>query len=148
MKTLVIVLPMVALSAHLGQAASVDLQSSTAQAPVGMTVHLSACTDLEDASTIRYRFRARSAGGEFHTVRDFGPENQLDWTTLDRDGNYQIEVTAQDMASGEIMVANSTIQFDPLTQDGKETVTPTSNALVFIFSAPPCKTRGRMRVAF
>jgi hypothetical protein len=90
----------------------------------------------------------RRAGGEFQTVQDFGPKSDLDWTTLGREGVYQIEVTAQDMVSGDTLVASSNIQFDPLTQNGQETVTATANALVFIFSAPPCSPGGRMRVAF
>ena len=147
-KLVALVVPMVVLSAQLGLASSVNLQSSVAQSPVGTAVHFSAGTDVQDASTIRYRFRTRRAGGEFQTVRDFGPVGELDWTTVDREGTFQIEVTARDMVSGDTMVASSSIQFDPLTQDGKETVTPTANALVFIFSAPPCKAGGRMRVAF
>ena len=148
MKTITIVLSVILLSTRVGLASSVNVQSSTPQAPVGTSVHFSASTDLQNASTIRYRFRTRRAGGEFQTVRDFGPGSDLDWTTLDRDGTYQIEVTAQDMVSGATVVATSDVQFDPLTEKGKEIVTPTANALVFIFSAPPCAAGGRMRVAF
>ena len=148
MKTFTIVLSVILLGTRAGLAASVNVQSSASRAPVGTSVHFSASTDLEDGSTIRYRFRTRKPGGEFQTVRDFGPGPSLDWTTLDRDGTYQIEVTAEDMVSGDTMVATSDVQFDPLTEKEKEMVTPTANALVYIFSAPPCSAGGRMRVAF
>ena len=119
MKTFTIVLPVILLGTRAGLAASVNVQSSASRAPVGTSVHFSASTDLEDGSTIRYRFRTRKPGGEFQTVRDFGPGPSLDWTTLDRDGTYQIEVTAEDMVSGDTMVATSDVQFDPLTEKEK-----------------------------
>jgi arylsulfate sulfotransferase len=148
MRSFALLWPIVLLSADIGLASSVNLQASSAEAPVGTAVHLSASTDVQDGSTIWYRYRVRRTGGEFHTVRDFGPQTDLDWTTLAREGTYEIEVTAQNKVSGETMIATSNIQVDPLTSEGKETVTPTANPLVFIFSAPPCQAGARMRVAF
>ena len=148
MKTLAMFFAIVILNAHTALASSVNVQPSTLQAPVGTSVHFSASTDLQDASAVRYRFRVRRAGGEFQTIRDFGPASDLDWTTMDHEGSYQIEVTAQDMASGSTFVTTTNVEFEPLTQNGKATVTPTANSLVFIFSAPACQAGWRMRVAF
>ncbi len=110
------------------------------------SVHLSASTDFPDGSTVRYRYRARRTGGEFETIRDFGPQTDLDWTTIDREGNYQLEVTAQNLDTGEIDRWSGLLPPAALTQGGKEAITPTGNALVFVFSAPPCKAGGRMNV--
>jgi hypothetical protein len=129
-------------------ASTVNIQASNTQVTVGAPVHFSASTDFPDGSTVRYRYRARRAGGEFETIRDFGPQTDLDWTTIDRDGTYQIEVAAQNLDTGETTFALANIALGALIQNGKETVTPTSNALVFIFSSPACKAGGRMRVSF
>src|ERR1700748_2668840 len=85
-------------------ASTVNIQASNTQTTVGSAVHFSASTDFPDGSTVRYRYRTRRAGGEFETVRDFGPQTDLDWTTIDREGNYQLEVTAQNLDTGETTV--------------------------------------------
>jgi hypothetical protein len=132
----------------LGVASSVNLQVSNTQSTLGSPVHFSATTDFPDGSTVRYRYRARRAGGEFETIRDFGPQTDLDWTTIDRDGIYQLEVAAQNLDTGETTFGVANVLLAALTQNGQETITPTSNALVFIFSSPACKAGGRMRVSF
>lgn len=129
-------------------ASSVNLQASNQQTQLGSPVHLSASTDFPDGSTVRYRYRVRRAGGEFETIRDFGPQTDLDWTTIEREGNYQLEVTAQNMDTGESTVGLADVSLTALTQGGKEAITPTGNALVFVFSAPVCKAGGRMNVSF
>src|SRR5262249_47501725 len=50
--------------------------------------------------------------------------------------------------TGETTVGLADVALSALTQNGKEAVTPTGNALVFVFSAPPCKAGGRMSVSF
>src|SRR5438552_18590989 len=74
--------------------ANVDVQSTSTEVALGSLVRFSASTDSPDPSNIVYKFRARRVGTEFVTIRDSGPNNNLDWTTIDRDGPYDIEVTA------------------------------------------------------
>ena len=59
-------------------------------APVGYMVTWTAESDAA-SDTLWYRFRTRLAGGEFATIRDFGPVDILDWTASEREGIYEIE---------------------------------------------------------
>jgi arylsulfate sulfotransferase len=132
----------------LACAASLDVQSTASEGSLGAVVRFSASTDSQDGSTILYRFRARRAGAQFTTIRDFGPNNVLDWTTIARDGDYEIEVTATDTVSGDTTVQRSSVRFTSLLQNGADTVSSTGHPLVFVFATPACKTGGRVRVLF
>ncbi len=114
-------------------------------APVGTVVTFNAAGS--DAPKLWYRFRVRPQNGEFQTVRDFGPVSSLKWTASDHEGTYDLEVTVRDLASGETAQATSFFQFTPLGAVSP-VVTPTSHPLVFLYSAPACESRQKMRVEF
>jgi hypothetical protein len=48
----------------------------------------------QNGGTPTYRSRGRLAGGDFHTIVDYGPNSSLNWTTIQREGTYEIEVSA------------------------------------------------------
>jgi hypothetical protein len=98
--------------------------------------------------TLWYRFRAREITGPYQTIRDFGPLSNLNWTTIDHEGFYEIEVTARNVDTGEIAIASSVFQMLPIATGSDPVISPTSHPLVFLASTPPCPAGARTRVRF
>ena len=147
---LLLVLPFAA------SAATVTLTPSVASpAPLGTVVTFDA--NAGDAgSGLWYRFRTRRVvrmrGGEdseigYRTVLDYGPKASLQWTTIQGEGVYEIEVSARNNATGEVARDSKVFEFNKLA-DGAPAVTPTKHPLVFIYSAPACPEGARIRVRF
>ena len=88
--------------------------SKPSPAPLGAIVTFTATVTAPDAGTLSYRFRTRYTGIEtrhhsltldFRTVVDFGPNSTLDWTTIEREGTYEIEASVKNSATGEMAQA-------------------------------------------
>jgi hypothetical protein len=94
-----------------------------------------------------YRFRARLAGSDFHTVVDYGPNASFDWTTISREGTYEIEVSVKSGDGTQTAKTSAMVAMTSLATDAPA-ITATSNALVFIYSAPPCPLGDSMSVQF
>jgi len=92
-------------------------------------------------------FRARPSG-TLHTIVDYGPKSSLDWSVIQQEGDYEMEVLVKNDATGDEAAASSLFTFTSLAASGVPGVTPTANPLVFIYSAPPCASGSRMRVEF
>src|SRR4051812_29874642 len=87
---------------------SVSLQPSTpSPAPLGTVVTWSASIAGAEPGTITFRFRTRLLGSNFHTLVDYGPKSSVDWSTIAREGSYEIEVTAQNGSTGETAAAKT-----------------------------------------
>jgi hypothetical protein len=114
---------------------------------IGTVVNWTAnATDI-NAGALWYRFSAGSMNGNMQVVKDFSPSNKLDWTTIDSDGLFTIQVDVLNQATGEIASASSS--YEMLAIAGQiPVITPTENPLVFIYSAPPCADGAVMRVYF
>lgn len=159
LRVLCFALPLVA------SAAQVRLIPSVASpAPLGTVVTFEAETGAVAGTAYRFRARrvavrgtaawgVRPIGREiveeaaFRTVVDFGPNASLPWTTIEREGTYEIELAARDNATGEIATDVVPFVFEKLA-DTEAVVTPTGNPLVFIYSAPPCPEGTRIRAKF
>lgn len=129
------------------QPMSVSLAPAVAAAsPVGTRVTWIA-TASGNPETLLYRFRLRRTGMNFHVVRDFSPDPTLTWAAVQHEGLYEIEVTARNANTGAAAVTTTWYNATSLAADGPA-ITPTQNPLVFLYSAPPCPTPGRMRVEF
>jgi arylsulfate sulfotransferase len=131
------------------------IPSAASPAPLGTVVNFEAEVSGADAR-LSYRFRTRRATpaeldgrrqGEFRTVVDYGPNPSLKWTTIKRDGPYEIELSVRNDATGEAVEDTITFVFSALA-DTDAVVTPTENPLVFIYSAPPCPEGVRIRAKF
>lgn len=128
---------------------SLTLDSSVpSPAPLGTLVTWTATTTDASPGRIWYRFRARAAGQDFHVIRDFGPDNRLDWTRGDHEGSFEIEVTVRNPDTGETAVVTAPFQMDPLVTNGDPVISPTPHPMVFLYSAPPCPEGSRVRVQF
>jgi hypothetical protein len=113
-----------------------------------MVVTFSAAVTDASSSNLWYRFRVRKQGGAYQIIRDYGPVNALDWTAAKHEGAYEIEVSARDLDSGDASTASALFQFQSLVTGGQPVVSPTTNSLVFLYSAPGCAAGSRMRVQF
>jgi len=112
--------------------------SRPSQLPIGERQPFTASVADASSGEVWYRFRVRAVPGEFRLVRDFAPSSSIEWTTLDGEGTYEIQVTARTSTDPTEAVAIATQEFTSRISDGQPAVNPTVNPLVWIFSAPPC----------
>jgi len=121
--------------------------SAPSPSTLGTVISWKANSNDVNAGPLLYRFSAASARGSLQVVKDFSSSNQFDWTTIDSEGLYIIQVDVFNRATGEIATASSPYEMLPLAgQD--PVISPTVNPLVFIYSAPPCANGGQMHVNF
>jgi len=146
-----------ALPAYAMAAMTVSLNPSVpSPQPLGTLVHWTATASGASAGVLRYRFRVREQGfggtrhhleEPFRTVVDFGPNANLDWTTIAQEGEVLVEAAVRNVATGETATTEIPYTFTRLAQTGP-VATATAHPLVFIYSAPPCPMGARMRVRF
>ncbi|MCX6592888.1 MAG: aryl-sulfate sulfotransferase [Acidobacteria bacterium] len=115
--------------------------------PVGTLVTWTASAE-PGSSPAYYRFRHRTPGGEFRTIRDFGPGDSIDWMMPDAEGYAEMEVARMDLASGEITTAAQYFSWTSLATDGQPAMAATGHPLVWLFSAPPCEAGAFMAVEY
>jgi hypothetical protein len=148
---------------------SVSLSPSvTSPAPVGTMVTWTAAVSGASSTNLWYRFRVRTAATplrtcraqpgtpapqgcaapDFTVIRDFGPVSTLDWTASDREGDYELEVSARDDGSGAVAVATAAFGFTPRVTGTAPAIARTANPLVFLYSAPACPEGSSMSVQF
>ncbi len=116
--------------------------------PVGTPITWMAEASASSQGPIRYRFRVRRIGDDFHVVKDYGPSNSLIWTVADHEGNFEIEVAARNISTGEMAVAREPFAMLSVVTGDNAVVSATPHPLVFLYSAPPCAAESRMRVQF
>ena len=70
-------------------------------------------------------------------VRDYSPNNTLEWTAADREGLYEIEASVQDLNTGEN--SRTILPFEIVYQekDGVPESNSTINPMVYLHSAQP-----------
>ena len=136
--------------------------SVSSPAPLGTLVHWSAAVDDTGPGPLWYRFRSGETGasvgripGAMHThtpmhmIVDYGPSPSFDWTEIDHEGAYLMEVSVQDKSTGETATATASFTMTSRLQDANTPViSPTNHPLVFLYSAPGCRAGGRMAVQF
>ena len=115
-------------------------------APVGAKVVWG--VSAESAGSTWFRFRVRPPGGELTTIRDFGPETQLDWGAPGKEGLYELEVSAVDRETGSVSSASQLFEVLSRVFDNAPVVSALEHPLVFLYSAPPCAVGASMKVEF
>ena len=120
---------------------SASLSSSGPPAPlVGAPVIWTATASGHGATPV-YQFRVGPLGGPSRVVRDFSPGNSFTWNPM-QEGTYVIQVTIKDgfgAATGESATASYTAE--SRVAGSTAVVSPTSNPLVVLYSAPPSAGR-------
>jgi arylsulfate sulfotransferase len=81
-------------------------------------------------------------------IRDYGPLSSLDWTATEREGVYEIELSATRVDTGEVTTTSQLYQMLSRVTGQQAVVNPTAHPLVFLFSAPSCPAGGRMHAEF
>ena len=122
--------------------------SVAAPVPVGTVVTWTASATGGADGPVWYRFRARRFGQAFQTIRDYSPLTTLDWTASDREGWYEVELSAENIKTGDIARTVAMYEISSRVAGDQPAVNPTSHPLVFLYSAPPCATGSRMQVEF
>jgi hypothetical protein len=154
MKTATLILAITVAEALPAWSMTVTLQPSTpSPQPLGTSVQWTATANGVSPGTLWYRYRTRYLGigarGRdvdfgYQTVIDYGPNSVFPWATIARDGPYEIEVSVRNLGTGESAATSAAYMLTPLTTGGVAVLTPTTNPLVYIYSAPAC--RGSVRV--
>ena len=126
---------------------SVSLSENGPSVPlVGSPVTWTATANGHGTTPV-YQFRVGSIGGPSQVVSDFSTSNQFTWNPM-QEGTYAIQVTVKDSfsaATGESDTASYTA--DSRVVGSAAVVSPTSNPLVALYSAPP-SSGGSMHVEF
>ena len=115
---------------------------------VGGLVTWTATPSTGSSDAYWYRFRARRAGSAFRVWKDFGPENAFEWTDADFPGTFEIEVTARDRLTNTSSVATARYTLLSNVNADRPVLNNTANALVLLYSGPPCNPPSRMKVRF
>ncbi len=114
--------------------------------PVGTPVNWIADAAGSAGSGLWYRFRVREPGGEFRMIRDFAPDPEIEWTSAETDGSFEMEVAAKTPFSDDAFKTSSM----PFTMTSRAVrgpaVSPTKHPLVTLYSAPPCAEGESIRV--
>ena len=141
---------MVVLAAGLlsGQISVTLAPSLSSPVPLGTVVTFTASASGPNLGTPTYRFRAALAGTPLRTVVDYGPNASLDWTTIEREGTYEVEVTARSGDAAQSASASILMAMTSLVTNSAPMITPTANPLVFIYSAPVCAMGQVLSVQF
>jgi arylsulfate sulfotransferase len=118
--------------------------------PLGTTVTISYSATDTDAGVISYRVEIGPAGSSKLTmVRDYSVDTSFVYTPTQHSGNFQFVVVARNNTTGNTATASvPSFKFTSLVKGSAPVVTPTSNPLVALYSAPPCAAGGvNMRVS-
>jgi len=146
----------IALAATSAWSMTVTLQpSSPSPQPLGTPIQWTATTGSASAGTLWYRYRSRYIGSGdrkigvdfgYQTIVDYGPKSAFTWATISRYGLYEIEVSVRNLATGDTADATAMYVLTPLVNGTEAVLTPTSNPLVYIYSAPACRGNVRVRL--
>jgi len=117
-------------------------------ATVGTSVTWTGSVSDAADGAIWYRFRARHLGQGYQMIRDFSPQTTLDWTAVDHEGWFEIELSAKNISTGEMVRTSAMYEITSLITGNQPSINPTSHPLVFLYSAPPCAGGSRMLVEF
>jgi hypothetical protein len=93
---------------------------------------------VPDASAgLVYQFSVKSPHTPFHVVRDFSPDDHFTWAPM-QEGKYRIKVTVKDgFDAQDTESAVVTDKVGSRVAGEEPVISPTSNPLVALFSAPP-----------
>ncbi len=119
--------------------------------PLGTSVTLTASATDTDAGIISFSIEIGIAGNPTPPLRrDFSVDPTFVFTPEEREGTYQLVVVARNnstLNTGTFTIPS--FKFTSLVINGAPAVNPTANALVALFSSPPCAAGGiYMRVSY
>src|SRR5438067_3457939 len=149
-KLLIPVLGFAALSSSAsGAALSVRLLSSMpSPQPVGTVIGLFPRVENAAAGMQVFRYSVSVDGGPLHVVRDFSQQKEFVWRPQLYEHDATVHVTVRNNVTKETAEAELPFRIVSRIKGSQPVVTPTSNPLIALFSAPTCPEGRRFRVAF
>lgn len=117
---------------------TVFLEPSVASpAPVGTAI---TWTATPDDGGLWYRFSTRGPDAVRSIVKDFGPDSSFVWAPYEREGLYEIEVEVRHRGTGDTGRATVPFRVESNATGGQAVIRPTVHPLVYLYSAPPCRS--------
>ncbi len=152
MKAFLSMLPLVALTGvQLLASVSVELSAPASTIQVGQTLVLTATAHDSATSATRfsYQFTVRPHNvGPWIVTQDYYWTNTFPWTPSDHEGDYDIGVTAWSSTTHNSAPNFTTIHVASRVTGNSPVISNTRNALVALYSAPPCSAPAQMQVRF
>ncbi len=142
---------------------SVTLTPSLASPqPVGTVITWTATVEDTAAGTHEYQFSVGPTGGPLAIVKDFTTVTTFPWTAGEgssvgsngvtftlAEGSYQVSVVAQNITNNTVSApAAQTYVVTTRLNNGLDSITPTANPLVALFTAQKCVTGNTIKVFF
>jgi len=112
--------------------------------PIGLTTKISDVSPGMHA----FRFTVSINGGAPQIVRDFSQSRDFTWMPSLYEHSAVIRVTGRNNDTKDTAEDEISFQIVSRVRGNSPVVTPTSNPLVALFSAPPCPKGSQFRVAF
>ena len=131
------------------------LPSLTSPQAVGTAITWTAVATNSTSDTLAFQYSVAFGSGSFSVVRDFYPGTKaagswtgplFTWQDIAGEGTYTIQVIAKDFTSLESASTTATFILKPISTGGSFVVTPTSNPLVALASAPACPAKSYVRL--
>ncbi len=145
-----ILLATAALAPTLSATITVSLTPSVASPqPVGTSISWTAAATDTNPGTFDFSFSVSNAGGPFQMLQDYDVSNVYQWTPSFRESSFAVRVTARNMSTQQTAVLSEPFIITAIIPvGGPPAITPASNPLVALYSAPGCPTGSFVRVKF
>jgi hypothetical protein len=120
---------------------AITLQLTPSPAPpqaVGTPITWTAVATGTSQGQIEYQFSGGPAAGSLQMLQDFSLNNQFAWAVTGTEGSYTLHVAARNRQTGETAVSQSTFTIASRLTGNNPVISPTSNPLVALYSAPGC----------
>ena len=115
---------------------------------VGTPVGLSAMVQNATQGMQVFQYSVSVNGGPFHIVRDFSQQKQFVWAPALYEHDVRLKVRVRHNQSKQTAESELPFRIVSRVKGNAAVITPTPNALVALFSAPPCPEGTQFRVAF
>jgi arylsulfate sulfotransferase len=116
--------------------------------PVGTVIGLTARVDGGAKGSLAVRFDVSENGGPFQLLSDYSRDATFAWAPELYEHESKLRVMVLNQETKETAEAELVFRMTPRKMGADGTVTPTTNPLVALFSAPACAVGGKFQVAF
>ncbi|MBV9743468.1 MAG: aryl-sulfate sulfotransferase [Acidobacteriia bacterium] len=120
----------------------------SAPQPVGTPIHWSVKASDTNSGQVVYQFSGSGNNGQSWMLQDFSLSNQFVWTVSAAEGDYQLQVIAKNLSSGETNTVQVPFSITSRVTGNSPVITPTANPLVALYSAPGCPSGNSLYVEF
>ena len=115
--------------------------------PVGTVIGLVPRVENEGKGMLVFRYSVGIGTGPLHIVRDYTQQRDFVWAPPLFEHEAHVRLTVRNNQTKETAEDEITFRTISRIKDRQPAITPTSNPLIALFSAPPCESGGQFRVA-